>query len=471
MIPFKVRPMNLLDDKIPAYKTILLLSWPTILEQVLQTMVSFVDTAMVGSLGPAATAAISVNTSTIWLVSGMMNALSIGFSVLIAKNIGAGNLSEARGMAKQCIIWSSVFGLLLVLLMGYVGRFLAIWLHASPSVVEGARLYMKWIAYSYLANFLLISCGGILRSSGDTKTPLIINLLNNIINIIMNFILIFPARKVTFLSFEFTMFGAGRGVEGAAMATGLAALISAALLSVSCFLKEFPARIDLHSSWKPALTSLRTSLKIGTPVFLERVTLSSGQIALTAIISTLGTAALAAHYVANTAESITYLPTLGFATAATTLVAQSLGAGNRELAKRFAWITTAFGVLTMTATGMLMYFIAMPLTSLFTADPEVMDIGARCLRIEAFAEPFFGLSMLVFGVLRGSGDTKGPFIISIAGMWMVRIPLAFILVNCTGMGLAGAWTAMMLDLVVRGIICFFRLRSGKWLSGFESSET
>lgn len=459
--------INLLDKKVPAYKTILLLSWPTILEQILQTLVGFIDTAMVGSLGAVATASISINTSTIWLVNGVMNAFGTGFAVLIARSIGARDLQKARDMAKQCIVWAAVFGIALMLVMMVVGQYLAVWLNAEPEVVVQARLYMKWIARAYLAQFLLICCSGILRSSGDTKTPLLVNILNNIFNVILNTLFIYRTWQFTIFGKTVSIWGAGRGVEGAAMATGAAALISAVCLVLACIFKDFPARIDLKTPSRPDRASLKASLTLGAPVFLERITLSSGQIALTAIISTLGTAALAAHYVANTAESITYLPTFGFATAATTLVAQSLGAGDKPLAKKFASLSTIFGVATMTVMAVVMFIFSRQLVQIFSTDPEVISMGSTILRIEAFAEPFFGLSMLIFGVLRGSGDTKGPFLISLAGMWGIRIPLAFILVRFTGMGLSGAWTAMMLDLVARGIFCFFRFRKGDWLNSFD----
>ena len=459
--------MNLLDKSVPASKTILLLAWPTIMEQILQTMVSFVDTAMVGSIGPVATAAISVNTSTIWLVNGIMNAFSIGFSVLIAKNIGSRSIDQARHMARQCIIWTAVFGLALTAVMSIIGRYLAIWLNAEPSVAVQAALYMKWIAAAYLGQFMLISCSGILRSTGDTKTPLLVNILNNLANIVLNYFLIFETRTVTAFGRSILMPGAGMGVEGAAMATGAAAVLSAILLLCACIVKPSEAQVSLRGSWRPQSGALRTSLRLGTPVFLERITISVGQIALTAIVSSIGTAALAAHYVANTAESITYLPAYGFATAVTTLVAQSLGAGDKALARRFANVCTSFGVVTMTVTGAAMYIFAPQLVGIFSSDAEVIDMGTRCLRIEAFAEPFFALSILIFGVLRGSGDTKGPFLIGLAGMWGIRIPLAFILVRFTSLGLAGAWLAMMFDLMARGIFCFFRLSRGSWLDAFE----
>lgn len=462
--------MDLLDSRRPVYRTILFLAWPAILEQILQTLVGFVDTAMVGSLGATATAGIAVNSSTVWLIGGVMNSVATGFAVLVARNIGAKDYAKARDLAKQCLVWTVVFALCLSAVMVFVGRNLAIWMNADPEVVVQSRLYMKWIARSYLASFLVVSCSAVLRCSGDTRTPLIANTMNNVINVILNFLLIFPTRNLIVLGNEFHMPGSGLGVEGAAIATAVSAVISASVLVTVCLVKNSPSRIDVRTSWKPRFDALSVSARIGTPVLLERVTLSSGQIALTAIVTSIGTSALAAHYVAITAESITYLPTVGFAVAATTLVAQSLGAQDRELAKRFARTSTLFGTLTISVMGVVLFVFAPQLMGIFSDVPEVIGMGARALRIEAFAEPFFGMSMLVAGILRGAGDTKWPFYISVIGMWIVRIPFAWVLTRTTSLGLSGAWLAMMTDLIVRGIICLVRLLRGKWLYAFDGKK-
>lgn len=451
--------MNLLDKRVPPYKTVLLLSWPTIVEQILQTLVGFADTAMVGSLGAVATASISVCTSTLWLLNGILNAFAIGFCVLMARSIGSENIKDAKLMAKQCFVWTLVFGVLLTIIMSIVGQHLAIWMGAEDQVVFYAKKYMRWIGLSYLGQFVLISTTCILQNSGDTKTPLMVNILNNIINICLNFFFIFEPRKIG----NINVWGAGLGVQGAAMATCFAAYVSAISLSIACFCKDSVIKFDIHSYFAPKIDSLKKSIKLSTPVFLEKCTLSGGQLALTAIITFLGTEALAAHYVANTAESITYLPTHGFATAATTLVAQSLGANDKKLAQKFANLCCIFGVATMTITGLGMYVFAKELVSIFSNDPVVIKMGSEVLKIEAFCEPFFGLSIIVFGILRGARDTKGPFLVSLLGMWIIRIPLAYLLVHFTSLGLSGAWIPMMIDLTIRGSVCFVLLRRKKWL--------
>jgi putative MATE family efflux protein len=381
----------------------------------------------------------------------------------MARNIGAGNLIRAKQVVKQSLLAAFWYGLFLTGLLSVVAVYLPLWLGASETVRPLAYGYMKYIAIGYVPNLLMIVIGGILRSSGDSRTPLYLNTFNNILNIILNLFFIFPMVKVGSLFVK----GLGMGVRGASLATTLACTCTALLLLLSLFRKERLIKIDAHSDWKYNPQIQGQALKLGIPVALERSTLSFGQIALTKMVSTLGTAALAAHYLANTAESITYLPPSGISTAATTLVAQSLGKGDRKLAKGFADSCIVSGTILMSTMGFLMYLFAPQLMGFFTTDQAVITLGAKILRIEAFAEPAFGLSMLVFGVFRGAGDMKGPFIISLSGMWILRLPLAWILLNTTNLGLQGIWIAMMSDLVLRGIISFFRYRSLSWMKAWK----
>jgi putative MATE family efflux protein len=381
----------------------------------------------------------------------------------MARNIGAGNLIRAKQVVKQSLLASFWYGLFLTILLSVVAVYLPLWLGASQTVTPLAYGYMKYIAIGYVPNLLMIVIGGILRSSGDSRTPLYLNTFNNILNILLNLFFIFPQVKVGSLSVK----GMGMGVSGASLATTLACTCTAILLLVSLFTKERAIKIDLLGDWRYNQQIQGQAMKLGIPVALERSTLSFGQIALTKMVSTLGTAALAAHYLANTAESITYLPPSGISTAATTLVAQSLGKGDKKLAKRFADNCVVSGTILMSTMGFLMYVFAPQLMGFFTTDQAVINLGAKILRIEAFAEPAFGLSMLVFGVFRGSGDMKGPFLISLSGMWILRLPLAWILLKTTNLGLQGIWIAMMSDLVLRGIISFFRYRSLSWMKAWK----
>ncbi|MBI9095606.1 MAG: MATE family efflux transporter [Sphaerochaeta sp.] len=455
--------LDLFDPTLSPGTIIWALAWPTIVEQILQVTVTFADSAMVGALGEQATAAISVTSSTIWLVNGWMNALALGFGVLMARYLGAGKQDRAKLVVRQALLTALGFGLFLSLLFIQVARLLPSWIGAEEAVRPLSQQYLTIIAIGYIPNILMITISTLLRLSGDTKRPLYLNAFNNVANILCNLFFIFPSIRIGALALP----GLGLGVKGAAMATTLACTLTAILLVLVLFKGDHKIRIPLKERWSFDMSIQKQALRLGIPIALERSTLSFGQIALTKMVGTLGTTALAAHFLAISAESITYLPASGFSTAATTLVAQSLGREDKPLAKRYANLCVLWGTLMMSFMGLLLYLFAPYLMALFTRVGPVIALGSRVLRIEAFAQPAFGLSILVFGVMRGGGDTKGPFLISLAGMWLLRLPLAFLLLTLTRVGLAGIWIAMMSDLMLRGAICMYRYRRGTWISGWK----
>lgn len=462
----KSHQLNLLDTSLSPQKIIWFLAWPTIVEQLLQSMVQYIDSAMVGSLGATATAAVAATTSTIWLVNGIMNAVAIGFSVQVARSIGAGDHEAARKTIKQAVMSVAIFGIIITGIMQLISSSLPRWIGVETDVLPDAIAYIRIVSSVYLLNMSMVVCSGVIRGSGDTRTPLVFNIMTNIINIVGNYLLIFPTRMITIGTHSFMMPGAGLGVSGAAISTACSIAFSGICLVLVLFIKKGPTKISWSSPWKFDKTTMKYVLILGLPYALERITLSLGQIALTKFVTGLGTAALAAHFLAINAESITYLPGSGFATAATTLVAQSLGAKNPTLAKRYGKLCIIYGTVLMSFAGLLLFLFARPLMSLFTPDAQVVEMGATVLRVVAISEPFFGVMLLISGVLRGAGDTKAPFFISLIGMWLIRIPLAWVIVKFTSWGLAGVWGAMVIDLVVRGIMSLVRYRKGTWIKAW-----
>ena len=465
------KSLNLLDRSIPTWKLVIMLAWPSIIEQLLHTAVNYVDTAMVGSIGTYATAAIGVCTSTIFLLMGVMNATGLGFSVMVARKIGEGNHEEARTILRQSMLAVVVVGLSLTLLGELIlAPNLPRWMGAEPDVLPHAITYFRVIGANYLLNTGMIMATNMLRCMGDTKTPLKFNILTNLVNVVGNFLLIYPTRQLTVGSLTFTMPGAGWGVGGAAAATALATAFSAVCLLSVLFLRKGPLQISLRDDYKPQPDILKQAFHLGVPSFLERAVISGGQIVSTAMISGLGTAALAAHQLANSGESLCYMPIFGFSIAATTLVAQNLGAGDKERAfKQGAW-STWMSVGVMCTASAIMFALAPNIIDLFSNDAAVIALGGRVLRIEAFAEPFFAIATVVAGVLRGAGDTRWPFYISLAGMWLMRVPIAFVLINLFGWGLEAIWVGMAVDLFVRGVLCLWRFYKRTWVHVWEQRE-
>ena len=434
------KPVNLLDRSVPAWKVILMLAWPTIVEQLLQTAVNYVDTAMVGSIGEGATnatAAIGINTSTIWLILGIMSAVGVGFSVIVGRRIGEGKLEDARDAIRQAVLCTLVVGAAITLVVQLIiAPNLARWMGADAAVQPVARTYLRIIGSVYIFNTALVVCSSILRCSGDTKTPMRFNIMTNIINVVLNFFLIYPTRPVEVLGVSLTIPGAGMGVAGAAAATAAATVFSGTCMFVALFRSDSPVGISLRDKFSFNGEIIRQAVKLGVPAGLERATISVGQLVMTALISGCGTVALSANQLANTGESLCYMPVFGFSVAATTLVAQSLGAGQKDLAYEFSSWCFRLSVLVMLVTSTAMFIFAPQIMDLFIDDPAVIKLGAQMLRIEAFAEPLLAIGTVAGGVFRGAGDTRWPFYISIVGMWIVRVTMAVFLIKVLHWALA-----------------------------------
>ena len=430
---------------------VLFLAWPAIVEQIMITLVQYVDTAMVGSLGSQATAAVGLTASTTWLFNGFFAAAAIGFSVQVAQHLGAGRGEDARRVVWQSLRFTVLFGIL----MGAVGFALSFPLPA----LLGAEPAIMACAMPFTLGTNMFSA--VIRCAGDTKTPMVLNLMINVFNVILNTLFIYPTRPVEVLGLRFTMWGAGWGVGGAAFASGLSTALVCLLFLAALFRKKSPIRISLHQRYKFERGCLLAAWRLGLPAALERSIMCVAQIVITAIITGIGTVAVAANHLAVTAESISYLPASGVAVAGTTLVGQAIGAGRKDLAQRFARMVTWMGVGMMTLGGAVLFLFAPQLIMIFSQEAEVIDLGSQVLRIVAFAEPLFGASIVASGALRGAGDSKGPFLISLASMWGVRITLSLALVG--SLGLVGVWLAMAAELCARGLIFLGRLYRGKWL--------
>ncbi|MCI9056067.1 MAG: MATE family efflux transporter [Oscillospiraceae bacterium] len=437
------------------------LSIPIILAEISSTVMSYVDSAMVGSLGAAATASVGLVASSTWLFSGMGMCMVTGFSIQIAQLIGAGRLRQVQSVMRQAMMVSVGVGLLFAAIAAAVSGKLPVWLGGAPEVCAGSSRYF-FIYGCGLPVVLLRQAGGsMLQCSGDMKTPSALNILMCCMNVVFNAFFIFPTRVVTLLGMDLTIFGVGMGVAGAALGTVMSETVTTILMMYFVCLRSPVLKLVKGVPWRLEQNCMMTTVRLAVPIALERVTTSLAQIAGTKIVSPLGTTAVAANSLAVTAEGFCYMPGYGMAAAATTLVGQSMGAERRDQAKRFAWLSVALGVGVMTCTGILMYIAAPWIFSMLTPDAGVRTLGAQVLRIEAFAEPLFAASIVAAGALRGAGDTLVPSVMELGSMWGVRITLAMLLVG--PFGLHGVWMAMCTELCVRGLLFLVRMYRGKWL--------
>lgn len=442
---------------------LMLLSLPAIAEQFLMTMVSYVDTAMVGSLGANATAAIAVTASSTWLIGGILSAAGVGFSVQVAYAVGAGEVDNVKKIIRQALLLAVLIGISVMTICLSISHSLPVWLGAGEEILSDARAYIRIYMMAIPFNCINGTFSAILRCMGDTKTPMRLNTGSNLLNVLLNFLLIFPSRQIRIFKFSFQIPGAGLGVTGAAIASAISMAMVGLILLLIIFRRKSPYQIHLKESYRPDKAVISRAVRLGTPVLLERLLMSGGQVFMTRMVSGLGTVALAANHVAVTAEGISYMPAFGVSFAATTMVGQSLGAKNLDDAQAYGRLSGWMGTLLSTFMGIILFVFSVPLSTLFSSDPAVIALSARMLRLVAFAEPMFGLSIVLSGALRGAGDTRYPMFVSLLCMIGLRCTLAPFFIFVLHMDLAAVWLAMDIDLIARGILCFFRFRSKKYL--------
>lgn len=439
------------------------LAWPAIIEQILSTMVSYVDAAMVGALGKTASAAVSVNAAPMWLINGVLAGVATGYAVQVSHAVGAGDDEKAKAVIRQGVLASVFCGFAAFALYRSLAHFLPMWLGAVEPVLGQARSYLK------VYTFCLIFEGGsaifsaILRCMGNTKTPLILNTASNVINIILNFFFIYETRAVTFFGNTIVIPGAGMGVTGAALGT-VFAWAFAGIVTLLVALRQ-GSRYTIHrgESFKPDKAIIKTAVKLGLPSAAERAMVNIGQVAMTGVVAAIDDGmSLAANNIATTAEGLCYLPAYGISAASTAMVGQSVGAENREDARAYGSLSAKLGFLLCIGTSICLFLFAHPLASLFNTDREVVAEAARMLKIVSVSEPFFALSIIYTGALRGARDVRFPMVVGLVAMWGVRIPLAPLLVFGFKLGLAGVWIAMAADLILRGILCTLRWRGVRW---------
>ena len=444
------------------------LAWPTIVEEALATVVQYADSAMVGRIGAHASAAVGLTTTMTWLVNSPMFALGVGVVACIARAVGAKNYNLARRIATQSVIMTAVVGVALGAITLAISPFLPAWLGAEQSLRRDGSRYFAIVCAPMPFRAAVILFGAALRASGDTRTPMAISAGVNLLNVILNFLLIYATRTVSVFGLTFTMLGAGWGVEGAAVATAISYVAGGAAMFIALYRNAMISPRGL--SLRLDRAAMAPCLRIGLPVAMQRMASCMGQVVFSALVTSLGTVALATHSLAITAEQAFYIPGYGMQAAASTLAGQSLGEGDEKKLRRVSLLITLMATGVMAVAGAVLFAIPAQMMGLFTNDPAVIAGGVTVLRIVAVSEPIFGMSIILEGVFNGVGDTKAPFVIALVGMWGVRIVSTAICVKLLHLGLNAVWVCMVADNVMRGILLAIRYARGAWRRGlFEKT--
>ncbi len=448
--------------------TIFTLAWPTMLEQLMQTAVQYIDTAMVGSLGTEATAAVGATGTVSWLIMGVIGAVGIGFLANISQAMGAGKRQLAKQLSGQAVSVTFLLGVLFTCLMLGISNLIPVWMQVDPAIRDIAGTYFFIIYLPMLFRTATMIFGTVLRSVGDTKTPMRVGIIVNITNVLLNYLLIYPTRRIKVLGVALTMFGAGHGVIGAAIASALSFAVGGILITGALFRHDVisPKGVSL----KLNLDLLKPCIRIAVPNMFQRFGTSLGFVVFAAMINSLGGVATAAHTIANTVESAFYIPGWGMQAAAATLAGNALGANDNKRLKSLGRTILPLEITLMVICGFLLFVLARPLVMIFSTDEQVIALGTTVLKMVACSEPFYGVPVVIEGLMQGVGKTVAPLIFNVSGMWAVRILGTFITTQLLHYGLVAAWGCMIGHNILLFFLFGYQYLSGKWNPIYDKRE-
>ena len=442
------------------FMVIVALAWPTMVEQVMQTAVQYIDTAMVGSLGTYATAAVGSTSTVSWLIMGVVSSLGVGFLSFIARAYGAGDKEAASKSVMQAVFVTVILGSVMTVIIAVIAPYVPVWMNVDANIVDVASRYFLILYLPMLPRAASIVFGTVLRAAGDTKTPMKVGIWVNVINVVLNYLFIFPTRQITVLGMTFTMFGTGWGVEGAAIASAISILYGG--IRITMVMWKHPMVSPKGQKFRPDKSILVPCFKIAFPNMLQRFATSFGFVMFASMINSLGDISTAAHTVANTVESAFYIPGYGMQTAASTLAGNAYGAKDNDRMKGLAKMFIPIEIFLMILSGAALFIFAEPLVMIFSKDPEVIKLGNTVLKMVALSEPFYGFTIIVEGMLLGVGNTKLPFAYNVCCMWGIRIVGTFICTQLLGYNLVSAWACMIAHNVC---LCCLYIRvylTGRW---------
>jgi len=424
-------------------KSLIVLAIPVMLEQILTTLLQYVDTAMVGRLGAAATASVSLTTSVNWLIGSSFSAIGVAVVAIVSAAYGAGDSGKIKRVSSQIIIYVAAVGLVIGALAVGLSPVIPVWMQADVSIQRQASVYFGIISIPLVFRASTVICACALRAVKDTRTPFVINLLANILNVILNYLLIYTA---------------GLGVTGAAIATA----VSSALAGMAMFIVMMRSQV-LRCEIRPLRFDrdiFRETVRIGLPALATSTASCLGHIVFASLVSSMGTTVFAAHSIALSAETLFYLPGYGLRSATSTLIGISVGEDDHGKFKVIERQSVILTVVMMAVTGLLLFLFAEPMMRIFTPDEEVIRQGSRVLRLIADSEPLFGLMIVSEGIYYGLGQTKITFIVATTGSWGIRILSTVICVHVLHTTLFEVWICMFADNAFRALAMAIPLFSG-----------
>lgn len=437
------------------YYNVIYLAWPIIIQSILQVSIGTIDIKMVGSLGVDAISAVGTGRNIIMLIMVFVMAISTGTIAMISRFTGMQDYKSVSKSAGQSFFLSIVASAIMIPLGLLTNEWILHLLGVNDNVLILAKEYMAIFFLSipfFLLNFMAKS---IFQGSGDTKTPLIIDIIMNGLNVLGNFVFIFGLWIFPEM-----------GVAGAAMGTLVARLIGAILGWAALMSGKFVVKVELMDMIKPKWDIGRQILKIGLPTALQGLSRNVSSFLLFAILArTLqADAAVPAFVIGTNLNQYALMPGLAIGTAAATLSGMNIGADKLDRANETARVCAILGAILMGILAFIFAVFSTPFIKFFLDEinQDVLQIGKAFLIIIGFSEPFHAITISLARTMQGAGYTKYPFLITLFSWVFVRVSLSYLLALVFGLGSSGVWIGISISTVISGILSIIVFRRGHW---------
>ena len=432
------------------------LAWPPILGNLLFASVGVISIKAVGTLGAEAVAAVGTGQRMVWVFQALLMAVMTGTTALVARAVGSKNMIEAAHVTRLAIGVSIALSLITTLVIVlFAEKFIGI-LGLDPVAQELAVTYLtiSILFIPFMAIGMVI--GAALRAAGDVKTPMYIGIFTNIIAIYLLLGLVNGQYGMPKL-----------GILGAALAMGISFTIGAAIQLYLWLANKLVVPLGKAGSFTKE--RLRQLITISYPAGIESFVFQFGMLSFFWIVAMYGTEEVAAYNIGVNILMLSFILGNGFSVAAATLSGQFLGASDPVAAYKSGYQAAGMTMLAMSLSGLLLAFFAEPIAWFFIQDEEVVKFAVIFVWIFAMAQPFMALEFSLGSTLRGAGDTRSPLVITIIGLLVIRVPIAFLLYYLE-MPVQWIFATLIIDYFVKGILLITRYRSKRWMKVLKTSS-
>lgn len=427
---------------------------PVIIQGLVVTVVFFTDRLLVGRYSDQALASMQISGPLLWSIFSVFGAFIAGTMAVIGRAVGANEEHKARSALSSVLVLAVLIGVIVgfgcLQLRPWFAHVLAGGADVGAAKAE-AMAYMGVVFFAVPQNLILVTGVTALQADGDTRSPMWFSLIQGVVNLGLSWALLWGIGPLPEL-----------GIVGAGIGTLVSFSLGALLVLGTLWRRK--GIVSLRSLPRPSLEALRPILRLSGPAFGEKIVFHTAFVIFAAYVGHLGTQAMTANQALIAIESLGFIVAHGFSVAASSLVAQKMGAAKLEEASLIGWISAGLGTLVLGSIGLLFWFFPAELIGLFTQDPTTIELGVPCLKIAALVQPLMAICEAMAGALRGAGDTRTPMLAALVGPGVVRLGMCWYLAFHMELGLLGIWYGTSLDWIVRVGILVWVYKRGAWKS-------